>query len=250
MISIILTVHNKQELIERVVRGIVDNTTSKNAELIVIFDGCRDNSEKIVNNIDKKELVYKRIYLPNVFETISNNVGMMASKGEYVIIVQDDMVIEENGWDERLIKPFVFNDVFAVSARAAHNFLSRKKNQLEVISDYIDKNTANRDTYYIRNSVNRGPLALRKSMVMKLGYLDEIYAPYTWDDHDICHRAYNEHKWVSGLYLINYLSENKWGSTRTKSADIFNWAYKKNADIFYDRHKPYLDQNHNEEREI
>lgn len=249
MISIILTVHNKEFLIDRVVKSIVDNTTSQGAELIVVFDGCSDNSEKIVNGIDKGNLIYKRVYMPDVFETMSNNAGMKMATGDYFILVQDDMVIEEKGWDERLLKPFIFDDVFAVSARAGHNF-SRRDSQLEHITSFVDKRTANRDTFYIRNSVNRGPLAFRKSMIVELGYLDEIYAPYTWDEHDVCYRAYEKHGWKSGLYLIDYISEPNWGSTRNKSVGVFYWAYKKNADIFYERHKEYLEENHNEERKI
>jgi glycosyltransferase involved in cell wall biosynthesis len=47
MHSIILTVHNKDWLIERVIEGIYKYTTEP-YELIVVIDGCTDNSEKII----------------------------------------------------------------------------------------------------------------------------------------------------------------------------------------------------------
>ena len=49
MHSIILTVHNKGWLIDRVIQGIKDNTVGE-YELIVVVDGCTDNSEEVVKN--------------------------------------------------------------------------------------------------------------------------------------------------------------------------------------------------------
>ena len=249
MISIVLTVHNKEWLISRVVNSIVDNTIL-DAELIVVFDGCTDKSEEIVDAIDKKNLRYKKLYAADVFETMANNIGMKASLGEYIIIIQDDMVINEMGWDKTLLEPFSHNDVFAVSARAAHNYGPRG-NELESVTDYIDKRLADRGVFYIRNSVNRGPLAFRKRMLQDLNYLDEIYAPYTFDEHDICYRAYKEHRWVSGLYVIDYISEQGWGTTRSKNHELFYSSHRKNANIFYERHSDIIEGiNHNEQRII
>ena len=45
--SIILTVHNKGWLIEKVIQNIYKNTVGS-YELIVVLDGCTDNSQKDV----------------------------------------------------------------------------------------------------------------------------------------------------------------------------------------------------------
>ena len=47
MHSIILTVHNKGWLIDKVIQGIKDNTVDE-YELIVVVDGCSDESETVV----------------------------------------------------------------------------------------------------------------------------------------------------------------------------------------------------------
>ena len=55
--SIILTVHNKGWLIEKVIQNIYKNTVGS-YELIVVLDGCTDNSEEIVlENIDRDTTV-------------------------------------------------------------------------------------------------------------------------------------------------------------------------------------------------
>ena len=45
--SILLTVHNKQDMIKKVVSSITKNTKGP-YELLIVFDGCSDDSEKIV----------------------------------------------------------------------------------------------------------------------------------------------------------------------------------------------------------
>ena len=97
--SIILTVHNKGWLIDKVIEGIYNNTEGS-YELIVILDGCTDNSEEVVLNTINKDT--KVLYAANVFETTANNIGLRKSSGNKVSIVQDDMIIKEQSWNQRL----------------------------------------------------------------------------------------------------------------------------------------------------
>ena len=56
--SLILTVHNKEFLLEKVLQGIQENTVGS-YELNIILDGCYDKSEDIVvNNKQKFEQVF------------------------------------------------------------------------------------------------------------------------------------------------------------------------------------------------
>ena len=47
---------------------------------------------------------------------------MKSASGDKIIVIQDDMIIQEEGWNVRMEKPFkAFDDVFAVTANTAHN---------------------------------------------------------------------------------------------------------------------------------
>lgn len=123
MHSIILTIHNKDWMIREVVEGICKNTIG-NYELIVVIDGCTDNTESVVlETLKNKNIDFKLIFAPDVFETKANNLGLKIAQGDKVIIVQDDMIIKEHGWNQRMQKPFdKFDDVFAVTSRTAHDW--------------------------------------------------------------------------------------------------------------------------------
>ena len=124
--SIILTVHNQENVIKDVLAGI-ENNTKGYYELIIVLDGCTDGTEKAVfDYMGDSSLAEKTIfkYTDNIYENRANTIGMKEAIGKYVTIVQDDQVINEEGWNVRMHKPFkAFDDVFAVTARTAHNLI-------------------------------------------------------------------------------------------------------------------------------
>ena len=94
--SIILTVHNQGGIIKNILKGIEDNTEG-DYELIVILDGCTDNSQdEVVSYLQDCEIDNKTIInTDNIFENRANNVGLKLAQGKYAIIVQDDQLIKE-----------------------------------------------------------------------------------------------------------------------------------------------------------
>lgn len=103
-VSIILTIYNKQNLIKDVIDGIVKNTSQYVDELIIVIDGCTDDSEKIVKNYlnsTNKKIKIKYIYTDNVHETRANFAGIEHVVNPFFILIQDDMVIKELFFDRR-----------------------------------------------------------------------------------------------------------------------------------------------------
>jgi len=261
MHSILVNIHNAARkistgeiLLEKVLDAIVKHTTG-DYELICMVDGCTDESENIVDKYANAQ----KIILPNVFEVKSNNAGLKQSKGDYAIIVQDDQVVCETGWNKRLQKPYdEFTDVFAVTARVAHNFI-RNPNSRDIHNpdgpqnnwcDYLTTcdgvglkhGNLPRNTFAIRSTVCRGPLMLDMEDLRKLDYLDESFAPCDMDDHDLMFRAHKQLNKVCGAYSINMEADHAWSAIHGSGTP--QWLYKahhKNTKIFFERHKDILD---------
>ena len=268
--SINVTVHDKDFLIEKVLTNIFKYTTG-DYELIIVLDGCTDNSETVVKETLSKfpEIKQQLLYAPDVFETKSNNIAAKSSNGEYIIIVQDDMVVQEQGWNQRMLKPVLsFSDVFAVTARTAHNWIlnpnSRDRNEGTIDSRWSDilihtdhterVRGLSRDTFAIRDSVNRGPLLIKHDVLKHFNYLDEAYSPQDLDEHDLCFKAYNQLGLVCGCYWIDYISDHAWGGTRPDGVNPASWVLKsfhESAKVFAERHENQMSQpKHNEERTL
>jgi len=259
--SIILTIYNQEQIIKNVVQSILDNKSNNVKEIIVIFDGCVDKSEEytkeILDKVKDVNVIYE--YADNIYELKCNNIGLKKSTCDYSMIIQDDMIIQEKDFDIRMIKPFNFEDTFAVTSRIAHNYvyINEHINWTDLVG-YDPYNTkiipSKRDHFSIRDICNRGPLVLDNQKVEKLNYLDESFYPQSIDEHDICMRAWVNHGWVSGSYWIKWTSKEEWGGTR-KSTEKYLWLEKhanKNRDFLVKRHFLYLvsNQKHNENRII
>ena len=241
-VSTLLTIHNKDFLIEQVCRGLIDNLSENNEQIIVVFDGCNDNSESLTKNILKnytKKVDY--VYTDDVFETKANNAGLRLVENDYVIIVQDDMIVREKDFDLRMMKPFKnFDDVFAVTSFVAHNNIyNDTTNQINYI-DVASKNSSRRDVFYAREYGNRGPLMYDYQDVVKLNYLDEYFAPLHYDDMDISMRAFKELGKISGLYWIDYESDLNWGTSRQKNHSLHNNLMYTNASKILEKHRDIL----------
>ena len=273
MHSLILTVHNKDFILLKVLESIKKYTTN-NYELIVVLDGCSDASESILDNFigENKNLKIKKIYTPDVFETKANNAGLKEAVGDKVIIIQDDMIINEDDWNIRLQKPFdEFNDVFAVTASSTFNYRFNQSSKHIQLKPEVDREIGDcwsdiftyeshinrsqglsRNIFAVRNNVCRGPLMIDHADLVKLNYFDEIFEPQDQDDADLCYRAFKELGKIVGAYWIDYISDISWGGTRPDGNNPASWllkAHHKNTRIVFDRHKDIIfNENHDQNR--
>lgn len=271
MHSIVLTIHNGERcrhnekfLLERVLDGIIENTVG-DYELLCMLDGCTDSSEKIVEKYvsENNHLNIRPIITPDIFELRTNNVGFKASKGKYVIVVQDDQIVTEKGWNARMQEPFdAFGDVFAVTARAAHNWIINP-NSVDLGNDNVDETrfcdifesadvtsgypkahiNIDRNTFAIRGTVNRGPLMMDLEDLKSVNYLDDKFAPCDMDDHDLMFRVHKQLGKVCGLYRVGVDSDYSWSGSIQKGPPTWGFrSHFKNCRIFYERNKDILNE--------
>lgn len=249
-LDIVLSIFNQEKLIERVLHGIFKNTTTP-FNLIIIFDGCTDRTEaRALRYIRRfrpallKELIID--HAANVFETRANNIGFKKAKEEYLITLQDDMVINEFGWEKRLTFPLrKFNDVIAVSSRIAQDLKKIKDfNGQEIFDDKVGREFDNlpRNIFAVRDTINRGPIAFNVRHLSSMNYLNDKYAPSDLDDADLCMRAWKEKKLRCGAYWIDYISRPEWGKTRSKDSVMqTGGTIRKNVKNIENDHREYIE---------
>jgi len=239
MISLILTIHNQEAIIQEVLSGIFSHYSSLCKEIIIVFDGCDDNSEKFTRNFMSKNFPQFPVtyqVTDNLFETKANNVALRLATQPYAIIIQDDCLIQERAFDVRLIKPMLFwGDLFAVTGRDAHDVKVLESGLVE----YPNVADKARDFVHVRQVVNRGPLALKMEVVRAFDYLDETFYPQNGDDHDLCLRAATQ-GWHCGSYPIFFMSDPSWGGTRKGDGRWIADAIHKNMRILNNRYSIFL----------
>ena len=98
--TIILTIHNKENSITKVLKNLFATTSNDTVMLIIILDGCTDNThEKVIQFLmtQKTKLQVKIIETDNIWETKENNIDLKKVNTQYATIIQDDMLIKQLG---------------------------------------------------------------------------------------------------------------------------------------------------------
>ncbi len=222
--SIVIPIHNQQDIITRTVKGIFDNTTEKHYEILLLLDSCSDDTEnkllEFIDSITLPNLLVNFVVIRSdtpLFETMCDNILFLCSRGDFIIEVQADIEITTPGYNMKLQLPFkIRKDILMVSGRACLNLFDYSK-AIGKIGNYnelpLSKDIA-LDKFYIGEICIRGPVVIDKKKLIELKYLDEVNFYLGDDDVNICIRAYNEFNYIVGYVPIEYNSPLYWGSTR------------------------------------
>lgn len=94
LISVIVPVYQSEKFIEKCIRSIILQE-DKNFELILVNDGTKDKSIDIAKNLlSKSDIIYRIIDKENGGLSSARNVGIVESKGLYVVFVDSDDILD------------------------------------------------------------------------------------------------------------------------------------------------------------
>ena len=261
--TVILTVHNKEKTIGKILEKLIINTSFNTIKLIIILDGCTDQTADVIKQFfifHKTRIDVEIIFTDDIWETRANNIGLRKVQTEFATIVQDDMLIMQYNWDKKLLENFNKYQIFAVSGRAAHNFILHNNNfeiievfgreypfsNSDIFGKIVGKLMAIFKPYWLykylnlsasRLVVNRGPLIMEMSKLKQLNFFDEEFAPFELDDVDLCCRAFKKFGLYSLANPIFYIELNGSKKNSSFSANMSLNSISKNTKILLNRHK-------------
>ena len=127
-VSFVIPVHNQKEIIASNVKALLSCITL-DSEIIFVDDSSSDGSKEEILNAISGELPQeiKRIFLYRfehpIFESACDDFGIKSASGKYIIEVQADMQIQENGFDKKMTRVLRENpDIFMLSGRGVMQF--------------------------------------------------------------------------------------------------------------------------------
>jgi len=249
--SIVIPIHNQEKIINKNINSIIKNTQGT-FELILILDACIDKTEEklltLLNSLNTSTMPLNENIINvtvikstvDMFETVCDNIGFRLSKGVYIIEIQADMEMTQNGYNLILLKPFIkYKNTFAVSGRCCWSVNNNNKNifynfkgrcRFRLDNDKYDRKIYSDKKFYVNHIINRGPLLIDNQKLKKLGYLDETNFFLGYDDIDIMIRAFDLYGWICGFVPIDFKANVNDGSTRKRTLTdkkIYN-LYRKN----------------------
>ncbi len=92
-ISIITPAYNAEDYIKECIES-VNNQTYKNYEMIIVNDGSKDNTKKIIEEYEKKYDWLSTITIENHGQGYARNLALKQAKGDYILFLDADDFIE------------------------------------------------------------------------------------------------------------------------------------------------------------
>lgn len=190
LVSIVIAHHDRPVLLRQAVDSIIAQDYS-NIELIIVDDGSED--ERSHQALDQLEFEFRRrkgwtiLRQPNRYLGVARNTGIKASKGEYVLFVDDD-----NALFRKAVSTFVHAmessgaDVCATFSKLLYDPVIPKSEKLGFIQYFPLGGSL--DLALFHNSMGDANAMIRRTVFDKIGYLVEDYG-FTAQDWEFFTRA-------------------------------------------------------------
>lgn len=109
LVSIIVASYNKANFIEQTIRSVIEQTYY-NWELIVVDDGSSDNTKEILSRLAKENEKFRVFFnIENKGANYCRNFGLKCAKGDYVIFLDADDLLDVNCLKNRVEAATKFN---------------------------------------------------------------------------------------------------------------------------------------------
>lgn len=253
----VVPVYNKQNLIEKVCRGLLSSVSLQTkSKFVFVIDGCTDNSESILREIKNDDIIL--IHTNDVHEIRSLNAGLNFIKNnlnpqgnDIVFTVQDDVIVQDTDIDLKFYNLFDnFPDLGYVSWRLGCNLSSLNYSPYLHESNFVESEFGHWSVHglmqsnflklkhnnFIRTEIAiRSPTCVMWKQYDKVGFYNEELAPLGFDCHDISIRM-NMAGLTNGVFALKYYSDVNWGSTREKADTPAN----KRISEYYERNRKHI----------
>ncbi len=160
LITVLMPVYNAEKHIEETIKSIL-NQTYKEFELLLIDDGCTDNTIKIIKkNRDERIKIIKNE--KNIGLTKSLNKGIRLAKGKYIARMDSDDIMFKNRLKKQIEVLEKEKEIALVGSRAIFfyddlKFIKKKskkfKSQSEIRTELLFSNPIIHPSVMIRKSV-------------------------------------------------------------------------------------------------
>lgn len=194
LVSIIMPVYNRGNLIKESINSVLSQE-HENIELIIVDDGSTDDTEKIIKNYKKDEIIFlknKHTGLPSV----GRNFGLKKAKGKYIAFLDSDDIWEKNILKEELEIFKKFNEAALVCADAVYY---DGRFDLTRMIKYKKSGFIKKKDIYEGNKILLNTALIKREVLEEIGSFNENVNLKAIEDYDLWVRLIKKYK----IYYLN-----------------------------------------------
>lgn len=178
-VSIVIPNWNGSQLLKKNLPSVLAANPN---EVIVVDDGSQDDSLDILKKYKSVKVIRHTI---NQGFVVSVNDGVKEAKGDVVALLNNDVSPSE-GFLQPLLDHFEKDSIFAVScAEEGYSWAWAKFENGFITHGMGEPTSVPHSSFW----ASGGSAAFSRTKWLELGGMDALFAPFYWEDIDICYRA-------------------------------------------------------------
>ncbi len=215
-VSVIIITYNRKKDLKECINSI-RKQNKKPDEIIVVDNNSGDNTEEIFKRKENLDIKYFKLK-ENLGVAGGRNFGIKKAKGEILVFIDDDALLEPNDALNKIIKKFEENKDIGVLTFQVKNFFTKNilREEFPHKNKSLNPNTEFETTYFIGAGH-----AIRKEVLEKTGLYPEDYF-YGMEELDLSFRILDE-----GYKILYYPKVIVWHkkSPKGRISDNKKWIY-------------------------
>jgi GT2 family glycosyltransferase len=238
---VVLCYNGLEETTRPCLESIIKNTPADSYELIVVDNASSDGTAEYLKSFATQHAnVRLQLNETNRGYAGGNNDGIKLAQGQYIVLLNNDTLVPK-GWLERLLKIFseqrevglvgpVTNSAGNEQRIAIEGM--NERNFEEIANAYIERQQGE---WFTTEKLGFFCVAMRRSLLEKIGYLDEKFGIGMFEDDDYCIRA---KKAGFALAVVEDCFVYHKGSVSFKKLATSNYIeiFNRNRKYFYEKH--------------
>ena len=221
MISVILTVFNRENLIKDVINSVL-NQTNDNFELLIIDDCSTDNSFKIISQFKNSKIKVFKTPLNSGGPAIPRNIGLNQAKGDIICFLDSDDYWKKNHLEEIYNTFNTTEENLLVSSNAEIDINNPNKRYFDFFDDEI---TFSLKSNFVSNKVILSTLAVKNH---DLPFFNESKKAQSFEDYlfilELLQKGF-KHKFINRANIFYTVESNDSIRQNKKQHELFKIKY-------------------------
>jgi GT2 family glycosyltransferase len=221
--------------------SIIANTPVDSYELIVVDNASADGTAQYLKSFAAQYAnVHIQLNDTNKGYAGGNNDGIKLAQGQYIVLLNNDTLVPD-GWLDRLLKLFNEQPDVGLVGPVTNSAGNEQRIELkglneksfeEIAGAYVERQ---KGVWFATEKLGFFCVAMRRTVMEKIGYLDEKFGIGMFEDDDYCVRAKKagfKLAVVEGCFVYHKGSVSFKKLKTSDYIEIFN----KNRNYFFEKH--------------
>lgn len=242
-VSIVVVTYNNLHFTKNCLESMERFNNYENCEIIIVDNLSNDGTREYLTEFAKsREDIKVILHDKNSGFAGGNNIGIKASSGDYIILLNNDTYVTPN-WIKNLLRHFSDEKIAMVGPRT--NNIGNEA-RIDIKYNSLDEMIQKSYDIYYKNVLNQYEMevlaffcvVIKRDIIDEIGLLDEVYGIGMFEDDDYCKRV--KHAGYRLVCADDVFIHHHLGASFDKDLEWKQKLFEKNRTIFESRYGEWI----------